>query len=341
MRTTSNNNKSNIVPIFYACDDAFVKYTIVSIKSMLDNADKSKFYKIYILNVGISDEMKKETYKLNSEISDIEFICVKDQLKKIATDLPIRDYYSKTTYFRLFIAEMFPQYDKAVYIDSDTIVLGDISKFFEHDLKDNYVGACHDLVMMQTEVYGNYVEKVMGIDRNNFFNAGHLLINCKAFRQNKVLKQFIDLLQVYTFVVTQDEDYLNVICHNKVFWIDQGWNTEVYGQIPVQGKDFKVVHYIMVSKPWHYKDCRLKEYFWKYAKQVDVYPLILNELESYTDQQRENDFASCEKLAITAKNESERIDRYINLVSKKKAHNGSKCLKGFVNTKKTASLMLT
>ena len=177
-----NLNTKKIIPIFYACDDAFIKYTVVSIKSLLDNADKNNFYKIYILNAGASEDMEKEVYKLKNQHADIQFVCVKEQIEKIGTSLPIRDYYSKTTYFRFFIAEMFPEYDKAIYIDSDTVVLGDISEFFSHQLENNLVGACHEQAMIQTEVFGNYVEKVMGISKYNYFNAGHLLINCKKFR---------------------------------------------------------------------------------------------------------------------------------------------------------------
>ena len=38
--------KNKIVPIFYACDDAFVKYTIVSLSSMIKNASKDCKYKV-------------------------------------------------------------------------------------------------------------------------------------------------------------------------------------------------------------------------------------------------------------------------------------------------------
>ena len=317
MTSTTNINNNSVIPIFYACDDAFVKFTVVSIKSLLDNADKSRRYHIYVLNAGISDEMKNEVYKLKNDYADIEFICVKEQVEKIGTSLPLRDYYSKTTYFRLFIAEMFPEYDKAIYIDSDTIVLGDISEFYDHDLGDKLVGACHEQAMVQTEVYGNYVEKVMGISRYNYFNAGHILINCKKFREENVLKQFIDLLKVYTFTVTQDEDYLNVICHNRVLWIFDGWNTEVYGELPVNESEIKMIHYIMVNKPWHYHECRLKEPFWKYAKQTDVYNSILDELNDYSDECKARDKAGAERLAKTAEEEAKREDTYIKLVSGK------------------------
>ena len=238
--------KKTVIPIFYACDDAFVKYTIVSIKSLIENASKENFYKVYILNTGISCRMKEEAEELSCENLEVNFVDIRGQVEKTSKHLPLRDYYSKTTYFRLYIADLYPQYDKAIYIDSDTVVLGDVSELYNVDIGNNYVGACNEQVMVQTEVYGNYVEKVMGIDRNKFFNAGVLLLNCKALRENKVLEQFLSLLHVYSFVVTQDEDYLNVICKDKVYWLSPAWNTEVYGKLPVNEEDIKIIHYIMV-----------------------------------------------------------------------------------------------
>ncbi len=307
---------NEIIPIFYACDDNFVKYTIVSLKSMIENASKNHNYHVYILNTGISEKMQKVVLDMQNDDFTIEFVDVKNYLISINDKLPIRDYYSKTTYYRLFIAEMFQEYNKAIYIDSDTIVLGDIYELYSNDLKDNYVGGCHEQAMVQVDTYGEYVEKVIGIDRNKFFNAGLILINCDQFRKNKVLDQFIDLLHVYTFVVTQDEDYLNLICKDKVLFIDQGWNVEVFGKIPVSDSEIKMLHYIMVSKPWHYKDCRYADKFWKYAKMTPVYDEIIQVLNAYTDEERENDIASCDRLLETALRETNREDNYLNSIKK-------------------------
>ena len=220
-----------IIPIFYACDDNFVKYTIVSLRSMIDNASKDYDYRIYVLHTQITDKMKEHLYDLENDNFKISFNDVTEHLHSIAEKLPIRDYYSKTTYYRLFIAEMFPEYDKAIYIDSDTIVQGDISELYNTDIKDAYVGACHEQAMVQVDEYGTYVEKVIGISRYNFFNAGMLLINCDQFRMHFILDKFIQYLHVYNFVVTQDEDYLNLICKDRVYWLDQRWNTEIFGKI--------------------------------------------------------------------------------------------------------------
>lgn len=308
------SNEKNVIPVFYACDDNFVKYTIVSLRSLMENAKADAAYRIHVLHTDISEDMQKKMLAMATDKFHIQFDSVTEYLDSISERLPVRDYYSKTTYYRLFIAEMFPEYDKAVYIDSDTVVLGDMSELFSIDIGEYYAGACNEQVMIQEDVYGTYVESVLGINRHQFFNAGMLVINCRQFRKNHVLEQFTSLLHMYNFVVTQDEDYLNLICKDKVFWFPQKWNVEVFGELPVAEEEICILHYIMVSKPWHYKECRLKDYFWNYAKKTVVYEEIKAELEAYTDEKRQEDAASCERLAQNAAAETASENNYLNLV---------------------------
>ena len=306
------------IPIFYACDDNFIKYTVVSLHSMIENASKEYRYRVYILHTEVSEENKASVLALANEYFEISFEDVSEYLRSIAEKLPIRDYYSKTTYYRLFVAEMFPEYDKAIYIDSDTVVQGDVSELYLHELGDAYVGACHEQVMVQIDTYGKYVERVIGISRHNFFNAGVLLMNCHQFRMRFVLDKFIQLLHEYDFVVTQDEDYLNLICKDHVCWLDQRWNTEIFGEIAYPIEEAKILHYVMTSKPWHYRDCRHGDVFWRYAEQTSVYDEIHQILENYTDDQRERDRLSCERLLALAQSEIDREDNYLNRVNEQK-----------------------
>ena len=305
------NNRITI-PIFYACDDAFIKYTIVSLSSMIENASADFDYDVHVLSTTATEEMKEKVLKLAFDNFKVSFDDVSAYLTSIQDKLPIRDYYSKTTYYRLFIADMFPSLDKVIYIDSDTVVQGDISELYMHELGENLVGACHEQAMVQVDEYGTYVEKNIGIDRNSFFNAGVLLINCRLFREEDVLGKFMELLHIYNFVVTQDEDYLNVICKDRVLWLDQRWNTEMLGDIPYPPEEFKIIHYIMVSKPWHYHDCRHGDIFWRYAEKTEVYDDIMAVLNSYTDEKKANDKASADRLLRTAVAETYKEDTFKN-----------------------------
>ncbi len=306
---------SKVIPIFYACDDAFVKYTIVSLFSMKKNASKDHKYKIYVLYTDISKEMMDKTLALGDENFEICFENVSKHLKSIQKKLPLRHYYSKTTYYRLFIAEMFPEYDKAIYIDSDTIVLGDISKLYDTNINGYWLGACHEQAMEQVDVYGTYAEKVVSVSRHEFFNAGIMLINCREFRENKVLDKFIHYLGVYDFIVTQDEDYLNLVCKGNVFWLDQKWNTELIEsfEYDYDVNNAYLLHYIMVNKPWHYHKCRCADVFWEYAKDTSVYEDLKSELEKYTDEERKRDADSADNLYQMAIDETERDDNFFNV----------------------------
>ena len=303
---------SREIPIFYAFDEAFAKFAIVSITSLIQNADPSRQYCIHILHTEISPGTREHIRKLEREFVTIVFDQVSSHLQTIQTALPLRDYYSKTTYYRLFIAEMFPSLDKAIYMDSDTVVLGDISQLFDYDLRDMALGACHEQAMVQEDVYGTYVEKCLGIDRNAYFNAGVLLINCQYFREKKILEKFIALLGEYDFRVTQDEDYLNLLCKDRVRFLPQIWNTELFGEIADSKEQCNILHYIMVSKPWHYEDCRWGDVFWSYARQTEVYDELRDVLASYTDEERAADAASAQRLMELAIAETNRPDNYLN-----------------------------
>jgi lipopolysaccharide biosynthesis glycosyltransferase len=98
----------NTIPIFYACDDNFVKYTIVSLQSMICNASKDYRYHIYVLHTNISEETQNKVFQLKNDHFDISFENVTSYLDSISHRLPIRDYYSKTTYFRLLLRRCSP-----------------------------------------------------------------------------------------------------------------------------------------------------------------------------------------------------------------------------------------
>lgn len=316
MKSLSQYGKKAEIPIFFACDEGFVKYTMVSMKSIMENADRSRKYHIYILHMGITEATQTKVLAMADEEFAIDFVDVTDKMRSIADKLPIRDYYSNTTYFRLFIPDMFPQYRKALYIDSDTIVVGNIAELYDHKLGKLYAGVCPDRVVAQTDILGDYVEKVLGVKRARYFNAGVMLMNCSQFRENHLLDEFLEMLHIYLFVVAQDQDYLNLICKNQVLYMEPKWNAQVFGELACPEEEVGLFHFNMAAKPWHYEDCRLAEYFWKYAKMTADYDAIKEGLANYTDEQRRNDSVSGEKLIRLAVSEINREDNYLRKMEK-------------------------
>lgn len=282
----------NIIPIFFAADDNYLPYLAVALRSVKENASENYKYKIYILHSGVSEVYAEKITAMQNENFSIEFTDVSEKLTEISSRLHMRDYYTGTTYYRIFIADMFPEYDKALYLDSDTVILGDISELFNHDVGENLIGAITDETVLSVPIFKSYVKDVLGIKPKNYFNAGIILMNLKKFREENFYEKFADLLQKYKFTVAQDQDYLNVLCAGKVTYISPEWN-----KMPIPGENDpapKLIHYNLTRKPWHYKKVLYQEFFWKYAKQTDFYGEIENALASFTEEDAKRD-AECEK----------------------------------------------
>ncbi len=312
--------KKDTVRVFYAFDDNFAKYAIVSIASMIKTASSERSYDVHILHTGITDVTMATVTEMQTDNFRISFSDVSEYLAGISKKLPIRDYYTRTTYYRLFIADMFPQYDKAIYIDADTVVRRDVAELYDTDIGDALVGASHEQVMLQMEVYGEYAERVLGIPREVYFNAGLLLINSRAWRERRVLEKFVALLGEYDFVVTQDEDYLNVICKDRTYFLDGRWNTEVTEGIehPYGTEEAYIVHFIMANKPWRSESAVCANIFWESAISTPVYEKLRQEVEEYTPEQLDADRACGESLAELARAEIARPDNYLARLNKKR-----------------------
>lgn len=222
----------------------------------------------------------------------------------------MRNYYSAATYYRLFIANIFKEYDKAIYLDSDIIFLGDVSKLYLFDLKDNLVAAVQENVM-QEDIFGYYVEKVVGVPRQDFFNAGVLLMNLKAMREEKFEKKFLALIKEKIFTVTQDEDYLNALCKDRVLRIGYEWNC-----MPIRGLSEKkpiIVHFKITLRPWHYRGILYEKQFWQYAKLSGYYDTLRKFLNDFSFDDRMNDKLMCFNLALMALRQAKQADSTIPL----------------------------
>ena len=314
MKESYNLLKRNkVVPVFFAADNKYVKFMMVTMKSIIENASQKYQYKLYVLHTDISEENQKMVKRLEVSNCSITFVDVREELGKIEKKLSLRDYYTATTYYRVFIADMFPEYEKVIYVDSDTIIREDISNLYQYNLGKNYIGAVRDQLVVQTDVYGDYVEKVLGISRGAYFNAGVVLINCEQLRKVNMLKQFIELLKTYSFVVAQDQDYLNILCKDRVLWLDPRWNVQMPGTIPCEEEKAKLVHYNLAAKPWHYKDCRMGEYFWEYARNTENYQQLQLILENYTKEDEQKDKRHGDNLQNLAVAEIHNLNNYCNM----------------------------
>ena len=97
-----------VIPVFFACDDNYFPYLTVTLTSMLQNASKKYSYKIYVITTNLNDEYENKLSEYESDTVEISVVRLKEDLRKITEKFHLRDYYSMETYYRFFIANLFP-----------------------------------------------------------------------------------------------------------------------------------------------------------------------------------------------------------------------------------------
>lgn len=287
-----------ILPIFITIDNNYVPYADVAIRSIKENSSKNYSYKIHILHGEITEENKKTLKTLEDENYEIIFREMKEVLESITDRMENRfkNTFTPEIYFRLFIPEIYTEYDKGIYLDSDIVVPGDISELYNKDLGDNLIGACIDKSVQDIPEIMNYYENAVGIARDEYVNSGVLLMNLKKLREKSFTKHFLNLLNKYHFdTVAPDQDYLNVICYGNILYIEEVWDA-----MPTEGgKEIvnpKLIHYNLFQKPWCYDNIGYADYFWKYAKQSKFYDQILEYKKNYSKEQIEADKKALELI---------------------------------------------
>ena len=305
-----------VIPLFFATDDNYLPFLSITLQSLWENSSHDYDYRVYVLHSGVRKDFEKKILRFSKPGFTVEFVDVTQPLKDISAHLHMRDYYTCTTYFRVFIAGMFPQYDKAIYLDCDTVILGDISALYNYELGKNLIAGAPCEGVNSFEVYREYVRTVDGLNPDYFFNAGVLLMNLKAFREEKFYEKFADLLQKYKFTLIQDEDYLNVLCQDRVLRLPRAWNKTPVGKDILPREELRIVHYLMTWKPWRYDDVPYGEYFWEYAKQTEFYGYLKDIFDHSTKDMEEKDKQQEANLQAMARSEIAREDGYFKRYGK-------------------------
>ena len=259
-----NQQTRPVIPVFFACDDAYAPFLGVTLRSMIDHISPHRRYRVHVLTSGMSPENQRRIEAMATENCHICFESVADRLQDVARRLHLRDYYSITTYYRMFIADWYPQYDKVLYIDADTVFNGDVAELYDVEMGDCLVAAVQEDVMATEPVFGRYVEVVLGVPRMDYFSAGVLVMNVALFRRERIQEQFLKLLGQCKYEVTQDQDYLNVLCRDRVYRLGYEWNCSP-SEVMCHSVSPKLIHYKLLWKPWHYSGIRYEDSFWAYA----------------------------------------------------------------------------
>ncbi|NUD83769.1 glycosyl transferase, partial [Escherichia coli] len=125
------------------------------------------------------------------------------------SDVHTRAHFSASTYARLFIPQLFREYKKVVFIDSDTVVKADLATLLDVEIGTNLVAAVKDIVMEGFVKFGTmsesddgimpaeqYLKKTLGMTNpDEYFQAGIIVFNVEQMVTENTFAQLMSALK--------------------------------------------------------------------------------------------------------------------------------------------------
>ena len=208
-----------------------------------------------LLQSGVSEEAKQRT-EAAARGAAFVWVEVRDE------DLPAhadRGHLNRTMLFRLGLEALAPRdAGRVIYVDADTIVLGDIRELASADLHGHALGAVTDCYQ-DADKFAELWSLPKG---GRYFNSGVLVIDLPKVREQKLFSRALN------FVVAHDRDLLfaDQDALNHVFWqtsavIEPTWNVQRFMRPQEIAAETaadrrwghsrpRLIHFIGTEKPW-------------------------------------------------------------------------------------------
>ena len=175
-----NNNSINIV---FTTDKEYSSYLKVALKSLILNKDKDSIYNIYILSIDLNKKTQEELKTFKQDDVEINTVSLKVKTLDKIIDKKINFFYvSRADLFKFFIPEMFQNFDKILYLDSDILVLKDISEIYNYNLENKIIGVLPEKTNFKNDEYQQIFLRSPGIARYKF-QFGRRLYTCVSRRE--------------------------------------------------------------------------------------------------------------------------------------------------------------
>ena len=237
------NPKLNYIYISFSVNDHYSSLAYVSMISILTNKELYTYISFYlIIPNNFSDKNIDFFNSLYNQydLFNITFIKMDDRYKKAF----ISRHITQESYYRFSLGELLPNLNKIIYLDSDTIVFKDLTKFYNLNFNGKIILG---------QVTGNNKSK-----KNHIYhiNCGILLLNLKGMRKINIEEKVITIISKGFKSYYHDQSLLN-----KYFY-------KYIGIYPPEFHTRTFQNYYRVKK-WNYKSGNIYDndylYFaWKY-----------------------------------------------------------------------------
>jgi len=289
------------IPVAMNIDNNYTLQLIVALTSMLENAKDSTFYEINILVPGnFREENKNKILNLKQRYKDkleIEFI---DMGKKFENSR-VTGHFTKAIFYRLNLPSIKNNLNKILYLDSDIIVMQDLSELYNTDITNYYIAGIPDRLRSRFDFKSvRYIKKIGLKSSENYVNSGVLLMNLEKMRRDNLQEKFQRFVDIKVnrerVSVCPDQDALNSVCFDKILSLPFKFNLQVgfdvntpykvnEGARCLSEKEWNealenpvIIHYTSKQKPWKTSNIDFLREWWSYAGKTPYFKELMDVL---------------------------------------------------------------
>lgn len=213
---------NNVLYMLYQFDEKYVPYTAVSITSLLENNKDIQIF-IYALAENVTEEsmnrLRRIVKKYGAAILFIDTESLIKRMEKIGIP-KYRGAYA--TNFKLFITQIIPEnVERLLYIDSDTLVVGNLKNLLEIDMNNCPIG-------MVLDSLGDQHARLIGLSGDNYYvNGGVILYDLCKWKECKCTERIVEYAEtVRAQFMSPDQDLINLVLQGEIFILDPKYNLQ-------------------------------------------------------------------------------------------------------------------
>jgi lipopolysaccharide biosynthesis glycosyltransferase len=224
---------------------------------------------LWILDVGLAADARArvENVLAARADADVELHWLAVPSEAIA-GLETSEHFTPATYGRLLLPTLLPEeVGNVVCLDSDLVVLGDMTPLTDLPLGDAPAAAVQDFVV---ETVGGERSGIRGLSSRApeapYFNAGVLVLNVPVWRARALSERVLAFARRHVPLPYADQDALNAVIEDwlelpvewnvqsRIFWLDRARDSELISGLRASRDAILqraiVIHFSGTTKPW-------------------------------------------------------------------------------------------
>jgi len=284
---------------------------------MLANT-KSKIH-FHVISNRLSDENKAKLLPLSKRFPHGEWSFHRIDFDMSYFILDPTNHTTVETYYRFFIPKILPELERIIYIDGDTVIIGDILELWNENLDGKIAGIVQCAILNVSDLEKRM--KIFGLKYDyQYFNAGVLLLKLREFEKlytietlpiiiNDLFKKFKDNGVFWL----ADQDVLNHLFDSEKYakYLNIKYNFEdpnfnfyhlLFGQNCCNLREWNdankspiIIHYTNSKKPWHLNNDMMMSVHWRLYYKYKALTPFYNPL----DEKRIAEYERREKITKT------------------------------------------